>query len=109
MCSAHLFRFILLISLEEDSMVTKSDKKVIMLSVSSDTVAKLEAAGIRVKYHLPDKYLWCMLTNVDIVQSTSMVPPFESIMTVDQLLQLRMLPCYDSRYILYKEFFNEQR
>lgn len=89
-------------------MITKSGKKVIMLSVSSDAVSKLEAAGIRVEYHFPDKYLWCVLTNIDIVHSTSMVPPFKSIMTVDQLLQLRMLPCYDSRYILYEEFFNEQ-
>lgn len=90
-------------------MVTKSGKKVVVLSVSSDAVSKLEAAGIRVKYQFPDKYLWCRLTNMDIVHSISMVPPFESIMTVDQLLQLRMLPCYDARYILYKEFFNEQR
>lgn len=90
-------------------MVTKSGKKVLVLSVSSDALAKLAAAGIRVEYHFPDKYLWCMLINMDIVRSTSMVPPFESIMTVDQLLQLRMLPCYDSRYILYKEFLNEQR
>ena len=91
-------------------METKSGKKVVMLSVSSDAVFKLEAAGIRVEYQFPDKYLWCMLTNMDIVHSTSMVPPFESIiMTVDQLLQLRMLPCYESRYILYKEFLNEQR
>ena len=90
-------------------METKSGKKVVMLSVSSDAVFKLEAAGIRVEYHFPDKYLWCMLTNMDIVHSTSMVPPFESIMPVDQLLQLRMLPCYESRYILYKEFLNEQR
>ena len=89
-------------------MVTKSGKKVLVLPVSSDAVSKLEAAGIRVEYHFPDKYLWCMLANMDIVRSTSMVPPFESIMTVDQLLQLRMLPCYDSRHILYKEFFNEQ-
>lgn len=90
-------------------METKSGKKVVMLSVSSDAVAKLEAAGIRVEYQFPDKYLWCILTNMDIVRSISMVPPFESIMTVDQLLQLRMLPCYESRYILYKEFLNEQR
>mgnify|MGYP003594874643 CR=1 FL=1 len=90
-------------------MVTKSGKKVIVLSVSSDTVSKLEAAGIRVEYFFPDKYLWCVLTNMDILHSTNMVQPFESIMTIDQLLQLRMLPCYDSRYILYKEFFNEQR
>ena len=90
-------------------MVTKSGKKVVMLAVSSDAVAKLEAAGIRVEYYFPDKYLWCMLTNMDIVHSTSLVPPFKSIMTVDQLLQLRMLPCYESRYILYKEFLNEQR
>ena len=91
-------------------MVTKNGKKVIVLSISSDAVSKLEAAGIRVEYHFPDKYLWCMLTNMDIVHSTSMVPPFKSIiMTVDQLLQLRMLPCYDSRYILYKEFLNEQQ
>ena len=89
-------------------METKSGKKVVMLSVSSDAVFKLEAAGIRVEYQFPDKYLWCMLTNMDIVHSTSMVPPFESIMTVDQLLQLRMLPCYESRYILYKEFLNER-
>lgn len=89
-------------------MVTKSGKKVIVLSVSSDAVSKLVAAGIRVEYHFPYKYLWCMLTNMDIVQSTSLAPPFESIMTVDQLLQLRMLPCYESRYILYKEFLNEQ-
>ena len=89
-------------------MVTKSGKKVLVLPVSSDAVSKLEAAGIRVEYHFPDKYLWCMLANMDIVRSTSMVPPFESIMTVDQLLQLRMLPCYESRYILYKEFLNEQ-
>jgi len=47
---------------------------------------------------------------MDIIHSTSMVPPFESIiMTVDQLLQLRILPCYESRYILYKEFYREQR
>lgn len=90
-------------------MVTKSGKKVIVLSVSSDTVSKLEAAGIKVEYHFPDKYLWCMLTNMDIVHSTSMNPPFKSIMTIDQVLQLRMLPCYDSRHILYEEFFNEQR
>ena len=90
-------------------METKSGKKVVMLSVSSDAVAKLEAAGIRVEYQFPDKYLWCILTNMDIVRSISMVPPFESIMTVDQLLQLRMLPCYESRCILYKEFLNEQR
>ena len=89
-------------------MVTKSGKKMLVLSVSSDDVSKLEAAGIRVEYHFPDKYLWCMLTNVDIVHSTNMVPPFESIMTVDQVLQLRMLPCYDSRHILYEEFFNER-
>ena len=89
-------------------MVTKSGKKVIVLSVSSDAVSKLEAAGIRVEYHFPDKYFWCMLTNMDIIHSTSMNPPFKSIMTVDQLLQLRMLPCYDSRYILYKEFLNER-
>ena len=88
-------------------METKNGKKVIVLSVSSDAVSKLEAAGIRVEYQFPDKYFWCMLTNMDIVRSISMVPPFESIMTVDQLLQLRMLPCYDSRYILYEEFFNE--
>ena len=87
-------------------MVTKRGKKVLVLSVSSDAVSKLEAAGIKVEYHFPDKYLWCRLTNMDIVQSTSMVPPFKSIMTVDQLLQLRMLPCYDSRHILYEEFFN---
>jgi len=90
-------------------MVTKSGKKVIVVSVNNDAVAKLKAAGIKVEYHFPDKYLWCMLTNMDIVHSTSMVPPFESIMTVDQVLQLRMLPCYESRYILYKEFLNEQR
>ena len=89
-------------------METKSGKKVVMLSVSSDAVFKLEAAGIRVEYQFPDKYLWCMLTNMDIVYSTSIVAPFESIMTVDQVLQLRMLPCYESRYILYKEFLNEQ-
>ena len=90
-------------------MVTKSGKKVIVVSVNNDAVSKLKAAGIKVEYHFPDKYLWCMLTNMDIVHSTSMNPPFESIMTVDQLLQLRMLPCYESRYILYKEFLNEQR
>lgn len=90
-------------------MVTKSGNKVIVLLVSSDAVSKLETAGIRVNYQFPDKYLWCMLTNMDIVHSTSMVKTFESIMTVDQLLQLRMLPCYESRYILYKEFLNEQR
>ena len=90
-------------------MITKSGKKVIVLSVSSDAVSKLEAAGIRVEYHFPDKNLWCMLTNMDIVRSTSIVAPFESIMTVDQVLQLRMLPCYDSRHILYEEFLNEQR
>lgn len=90
-------------------MVTKSGKKVVMLSVSLDTVSKLEAAGIRVEYHFPDKYFWCMLTNMDTVHSTSIAAPFESIMTVDQLLQLRMLPCYESRYTLYKEFLNEQR
>ena len=91
-------------------MVTKSGKKLVVLPVSSDAVSKLEAAGIRVEYHFPDKYFWCVLTNMDIVISTSIVPPFESwIMTVDQLLQLRMLPCYESRCILYKEFFNEQR
>ena len=90
-------------------MVTKSGKKVVMLAVSSDALSKLEAAGIRVEYFFPDKYLWCMLSNMDIVQSTSLVPSFKSIMTVDQLLQLRMLPCYESRYILYKEFLNEQR
>ena len=89
-------------------MVTKSGKKVLVLPVSSDAVSKLEAAGIKVEYHFPDKYFWRMLTNMDIVHSTGMVPPFESIMTVDQLLQLRMLPCYESRYILYKEFLNEQ-
>ena len=89
-------------------MVTKSGKKVIVLSVSSDAVAKLKAAGIKVEYHFPDKYLWCMLTDMDIVHSTSMNPPFKSIMTVDQVLQLRMLPCYDSRHILYEEFFNER-
>lgn len=89
-------------------MVTKSGKKVVMLSVSSDAVSKLKAAGIRVDYHFPDKYFLCTLTNMDIVHSTSMAPTFESIMTVDQLLQLRMLPCYDSRYILYKEFLNER-
>ena len=90
-------------------MVTKSGKRVVMISVSSNTLSKLEAAGIRVEYFFPDKYLWCMLTNMDIVHSTSLVPPFKSIMTIDQLLQLRMLPCYESRYILYKEFLNEQR
>ena len=90
-------------------MVTKSGKKVVMLSVSSDALSKLAAAGIRVEYHFPDKNLWCMLTNMDIVHSTSIVAPFASIMTVDQLLQLRMLPCYESRYILYKEFLNEKR
>ena len=89
-------------------MVTKSDAKAVMLSVSSDALSKLEAAGIRVEYYFPDKYLWCMLTNVDIMHSTSLVPPFKSIMTIDQLLQLRMLPCYESRYILYKEFLNER-
>ena len=90
-------------------MVTKSGKKVIVVSVNNDAVSKLKAAGIKVEYHFPDKYLWCMLANMDIVHSTSMNPPFESIMTVDQLLQLRMLPCYDSRHILYEEFFNESR
>ena len=90
-------------------MVTKSGKRVVMISVSSNTLSKLEAAGIRVEYFFPDKYLWCMLSNIDIVHSTSLVPSFKSIMTVDQLLQLRMLPCYESRYILYKEFLNEQR
>lgn len=90
-------------------MVTKSGKKVIGVLVSSDAICKLQNAGIRVEYHFPDKYLWCMLTNMDIVFSTGMVPFFESIMTVDQLLQLRMLPCYESQYILYKEFLNEQR
>ena len=90
-------------------MVTKSGNKMLVLSVSSDAVSKLEAAGIRVEYHFPNTYFWHMLTNMDIVQSTSLIPSFKSIMTVDQLLQLRMLPCYESRYILYEEFLNEQR
>ena len=90
-------------------MVTKNGKKVIVLRTSNDAFTKLQNAGIKIEYHFPDKFLWCSLVSMDAVYSTNMVPPTGTTITVDQLLQLFMLPCYESRYILYKEFLNEQR
>lgn len=88
-------------------MTIKQGKKVVMLSVSNDALSKLKDAGISIEYHFPYRFLWCNLSNMDILYSTNVSPTIEGTITVDQLLQLRMLPCYDSRYTLYKEFLNE--
>lgn len=88
-------------------MVTIQGKKVVMLPVSSDALNKLKDVGMKVEYHFPDKFLWCVLGSMEIVYSTNISPTPGTTISVDQLLQLRMLPCYDSRYVLYKEFLNE--